>query len=108
MSVQEKQSVSVTVDKEIALRIKHFRSVINDSTAFREDIQNAVLGVLVSHEQKNRIEPDSWRHSRICPKCNNGQLVLRKGARGLFLGCSDFPTCRHSMSHEGDTKAKGK
>ena len=28
-----------------------------------------------------------------CPRCG-GQLILRKGAYGLFYGCSNYPRCR--------------
>ncbi|MBR9703165.1 DNA topoisomerase I, partial [Candidatus Woesearchaeota archaeon] len=29
-----------------------------------------------------------------CPKCGEGKLVLRKSARGAFLGCDKYPKCR--------------
>lgn len=32
-----------------------------------------------------------------CPKCN-GYLLLRSGKYGDFVGCSNFPNCRNSMS----------
>ena len=31
---------------------------------------------------------------RICPECG-GQLVKRKGKYGYFLGCQNYPNCRH-------------
>lgn len=30
-----------------------------------------------------------------CPRCG-GQMVRRKGARGEFMGCSNFPKCRNT------------
>ncbi len=32
---------------------------------------------------------------RDCPKCSN-DLVIRWGRHGKFIGCSNFPTCRHT------------
>lgn len=32
---------------------------------------------------------------RICPKCGN-LLLKRKGKYGEFLGCSNYPECRHA------------
>ncbi len=29
-----------------------------------------------------------------CQKCKKGNMLLRKGPRGFFLGCSRFPLCR--------------
>lgn len=33
---------------------------------------------------------------RICPACDQGSLVARKGPYGAFFGCSTFPRCRHT------------
>jgi DNA topoisomerase-1 len=33
-----------------------------------------------------------------CHKCKTGELVLRKGKRGPFLGCNRFPKCRTIVS----------
>ncbi|GBG09531.1 hypothetical protein PAT3040_04181 [Paenibacillus agaridevorans] len=38
-------------------------------------------------------EPDDLE----CPKCGY-LLVKRKGKRGEFYGCSNFPKCRHTLS----------
>lgn len=31
-----------------------------------------------------------------CPKCGGG-MAQRKGAQGPFLGCTNYPTCRHTQ-----------
>ncbi|MCL5429752.1 MAG: type I DNA topoisomerase [Chloroflexi bacterium] len=33
---------------------------------------------------------------RICPTCNQGQLIIRWGRYGKFIGCERFPECRHT------------
>jgi DNA topoisomerase-1 len=33
---------------------------------------------------------------RPCPKCGNGELILRYGRYGKFVGCSNFPKCRYT------------
>ncbi len=33
-----------------------------------------------------------------CPTCKEGDLVLRKGIYGSFLGCSNYPKCRYIRS----------
>jgi len=32
-----------------------------------------------------------------CPTCNNGTLSLRLGKFGAFIGCSNYPECKHTM-----------
>ncbi len=33
---------------------------------------------------------------RICPTCGRGQLVIKWGRYGKFIGCERFPDCRHT------------
>lgn len=33
---------------------------------------------------------------RACPKCADGRLSLKLGRFGAFLGCSNYPDCRHT------------
>jgi DNA topoisomerase-1 len=54
---------------------------------------------------------------RSCPTCGSGQLSLKLGGRGAFIGCSNYPECKYtralSPSGEGaegerpDVKALG-
>ena len=32
-----------------------------------------------------------------CPTCKTGKLGLRLGKFGAFIGCSNYPTCKHTM-----------
>ena len=40
--------------------------------------------------EKERLEAKG-----ICPRCH-GQLVLRKGQYGQFIGCSNYPNCKYT------------
>ena len=33
---------------------------------------------------------------RLCPLCNKGQLSLKVGKFGAFVGCSNYPECRYT------------
>jgi DNA topoisomerase-1 len=33
---------------------------------------------------------------RTCPTCGQGQLIIRWGRYGKFIGCDRFPECRHT------------
>ncbi len=33
---------------------------------------------------------------RKCPECEDGQLIVRWGRYGKFIGCSNFPKCRYT------------
>ncbi len=37
----------------------------------------------------------SFEEGRKCPKCKEGELVLRKSVYGQFIACNKFPKCRY-------------
>ncbi|MFD3447119.1 NERD domain-containing protein [Microbacteriaceae bacterium 4G12] len=49
----------------------------------------------VKNIQTNKQEAKRKVQKHICPRCN-GNLVQRKGSKGTFLGCSNFPSCRYT------------
>lgn len=65
------------------------------------DTMNEVLG---QHIFKDTGDGDP----RACPKCDEGQLSLKTGKFGAFVGCTNYPDCRftrpfaQAAGHEGD------
>jgi DNA topoisomerase-1 len=49
---------------------------------------NAHLGPMIFPEKGDGSDP------RACPKCGAGQLSLKLGKLGPFIGCSNYPECR--------------
>ncbi|QIK37289.1 type I DNA topoisomerase [Caldichromatium japonicum] len=54
---------------------------------------------LIDHTQAHvkRSEITQERIDEPCPKCG-GQLVIRLGRNGRFVGCSNYPTCDYTRS----------
>ena len=48
----------------------------------------------VSKSLEKQIFPTE--ESRKCPDCENGRLSLHIGRFGAFIGCSNYPTCKHT------------
>src|SRR5690606_37022618 len=48
---------------------------------------------------------------RACPVCGAGRMSLKSSRYGPFLGCSNYPECRHTrpltVSEDGDEAASG-
>ncbi|WP_142416791.1 type I DNA topoisomerase [Bartonella massiliensis] len=40
---------------------------------------------------------------RSCPLCKNGQLSLKLGRYGAFVGCSNYPECKYTRQLGSDT-----
>jgi DNA topoisomerase-1 len=44
---------------------------------------------------------------RLCPTCGTGRLSLKMGKFGAFIGCSNYPDCRHTRPLTGDAAPEG-
>ncbi len=53
--------------------------------------------------QRQRIEPE--KTGEKCPECG-GDLVIREGRYGKFIGCSNYPTCKYTRPIVEDTGVK--
>jgi DNA topoisomerase-1 len=49
----------------------------------------------LAQEHMPEIKADAEPLGRACPDCGN-QLLIRHGRFGKFIGCSNFPECRHT------------
>ena len=61
------------------LRVAHVLDALNDS-----------LGPHIFPDKGDGSDP------RACPACADGRLSLKVGKFGAFIGCSNYPTCRHT------------
>ena len=53
--------------------------------------------------QRQHIEPE--KIGEKCPECG-GDLVIKEGRYGRFIGCSNYPTCRYTRPIVHDTGVK--
>ncbi|ODN71753.1 type I DNA topoisomerase [Methylobrevis pamukkalensis] len=61
------------------------------------DALNDMLGPHIFPEKADGGDP------RLCPTCGAGQLSLKLGKYGAFIGCSNYPECRYTrqLASEG-------
>jgi ssDNA-binding Zn-finger/Zn-ribbon topoisomerase 1 len=50
----------------------------------------------VSTGTKSGTKPAIPKSAKKCPKCKDGKLLERKGSKGVFYGCSNYPDCKHT------------
>jgi DNA topoisomerase-1 len=58
------------------------------------EVLNALNDLLASHIFPAKADGSD---PRLCPTCGTGQLSLKLGKFGAFIGCSNYPECRHTM-----------
>ena len=67
------------------------------------DSLNELLGPHIFPARGEGVDP------RLCPVCGKGQLSLKLGKFGAFIGCSNYPECRFTrvLSPSGAESAEG-
>lgn len=58
---------------------------------FQEQLQNA-------RSNMPRTQTEEFV-GRACPTCETGQLLVKYGRWGKFIGCSNYPDCKHTEPH---------
>jgi DNA topoisomerase-1 len=67
------------------------------------DALNESLGPQIFPDKGDGTDP------RVCPTCGTGQLSLKVGKYGAFIGCSNYPECRFTRqlsSPDGEGQAE--
>jgi len=73
------EKFSESVDNTAELRVRDVLDALNE-----------ILGPHFFHDD------GSGRDPRKCPSCDDGQLSLKVGRYGAFIGCSNYPECKHT------------
>jgi DNA topoisomerase-1 len=74
---------------EIATGEREWVDVVRDFyDPFEAQIRHA-------QEAMPEVKAEPEKIDRLCPECGH-ELIVRHGRYGKFIGCSNFPTCRHT------------
>ncbi|MEO0712816.1 MAG: type I DNA topoisomerase [Pseudomonadota bacterium] len=68
------------------------------------DALNEALGPYVFPATDENGTPKE--NPRLCPLCNEGQLSLKLGRHGAFVGCSNYPECKHTRAFSVDSESE--
>jgi len=72
-----------------------FQSHVEDIKDLRvSEVLDALNDLLADHIFPAKADGSD---SRRCPNCGTGQLSLKLGKFGAFIGCSNYPECRYTM-----------
>jgi len=70
-----------------------------------EDANKPILEQYPVTTPKEKISLEDFVPGQKCPQCA-GQLVIRHGSRGKFIGCDQFPVCKHTENLTHDQPAQ--
>ncbi len=84
-----------------------FSAAVGDTKDLRTgqvlDSLNELLGPHIFPARENGVDP------RLCPACGKGQLSLKLGKFGAFIGCANYPECKFTrvLSPSGAESGEG-
>jgi DNA topoisomerase-1 len=86
-----------TLDYKTVLREfwKEFSAAVAETKDLRvTEVLDALNDLLADHIFPPKLDGSD---PRSCPTCGTGTLSLKLGKFGAFIGCSNYPECRHTM-----------
>jgi len=100
VATSQKKGLQITLPKSLAERFIFLRKLKHRTPNLNSDVEKSIESLVSDIERKLRIEKDSWRGSKPCPKCSTGVLYIKRKKSDPksrpFYGCSHFPDCRHT------------
>lgn len=66
--------------------------------------------VCINKDCPSKAIPEDFVKGKKCPKCGEGELIIRKSIYGQFIACSRFPKCFYTsrgMKKEAEKKVQG-
>jgi DNA topoisomerase-1 len=66
---------------------------IDEKMGRRGEVLDAINTLLEHHFFPAR---EDGKDARLCPACNKGQLAIKAGRTGAFIGCSNYPECSYT------------
>ena len=82
---------------------KDFTLALDDIKELRiTNVLDALNDILAPHIFP---APAEGGDARACPSCGNGQLSLKLGRFGSFIGCSNYPECKYTRPMTAGSEA---
>ncbi|HEX3672909.1 MAG TPA: type I DNA topoisomerase [Rhizomicrobium sp.] len=73
---------------------RDFSAAIGEAKDLRiSEVIDRLNGILAPHLFP---QGEDGKNPRICPTCGTGELSLKLGRFGAFVGCSNYPECRYT------------
>lgn len=86
------------INSQLIARRKEIEKDIYENGERGDNIREINQKIEMISDKIDKVEKEiEENNSGTCPKCGEGKLVKRRGAYGTFIGCNNFPKCRHTQ-----------
>jgi DNA topoisomerase-1 len=93
--------------------LREFWDSFNEAVGKTTDLKISDVITALEQDLEPILFPDRGPNARVCPQCKEGNLSLKLGKFGAFVGCSRYPDCRYTRpvlsagNGDGDTAPEG-
>ena len=91
-------------ENPLPLSVKDAVTRIDEKMGRRGEVLDAINALLEHHFFPAR---EDGSNPRLCPACNKGQLAIKAGRTGAFIGCSDYPGCSYTRPLSAGSNGHG-
>ena len=84
--------------------LKNFWSAFSEAVGQTTDLTRQAVRTALEEVLSHHFFPprEGGGDPRLCPACADGQLALKIGRHGPFIGCSRYPDCAFTRALQGD------
>ncbi len=93
----EKKTYGVTLPKNLVNRLQFVKKLKKKEIDISEEVVDFFYKLASDLEKQSGINNKTWFESKKCPKCESF-LILKKGKKGEFYGCYNYPKCKSTES----------
>ncbi len=89
--------------------LREFWDSFSEAVGKTTDLKISDVITALEQDLEPILFPDRGPNARVCPQCKEGNLSLKLGKFGAFVGCSRYPDCRYTRpvlsagNGDGDT-----
>lgn len=95
MSNFKRKSYTINLPLYLVNRLHCIKKLRKGKTDIGKELYKSIEKRVTEIEEKLNIDKDCWKNIKKCPACDS-YLVVRNGKNSKFLGCFNFPKCRHT------------
>ena len=92
-AICQRQHLLKVLRKDVAGRARRFTGEEFDALVAK--VERLVAASTDEAKAQHVEQAQRVKAGEVCPRCG-GELVLRKGKYGEFLGCKNYPRCRYT------------
>lgn len=97
--INNRKGYNVHLSNSTINRLKFIKAVSKNNFDIGLFIEKCLKENIDEVESKLKINNSTWKNAIKCANCKS-YMILKKGSKGKFYGCLNYPNCKNTRSLE--------